>query len=348
MVKLLTLLAAAFAAVTVAALNALNQFAEIGPDKMGRCVPVTGIVGPEDLQVDPIKRRLFVASLDKRAGRGARGSVHVIDIDDPLASAGWHDRTGGFPKELQPVGLHYYEGEGVRRLFVVNDAAKSIEAYDVADDGELSHVETFKERRLTSPNDVVAVGARDFYVTNDASAGRASLIGRLQFLGRAPSGSLLHFNGVAWSLVDEGLRFANGVAVSPDGRSLVVAESAAMTVRLYERDPQTGVARATAVAELPGSGDNLNVAANGALLVAANPKPLSIALHRRTAEATSPSMILRSTDPFWSAQSPPDFETVFQSDGEVLSAATAADFLGGSLFIGALADDRFLICAPAS
>ncbi len=346
--KLATVVAAAIAMATVAALKGLNHFADIGPDRIGRCSPVTGIAGPEDLQLDPAGRRLFVSSFDKRAGRRARGSIHVIDIDDPLSSDGWRDRTGGVPAAFQPVGVFYFEGETDNRLFVVNDAAKSIEVFDVAENGDLVHLETFAERRLTSPNDLVAVGPRDFYVTNDASAGRASLLGRLQFIGRARAGRVFHFNGVAWSVADEGLRFANGIGLSRDKRSLVVAESSGMAIRVYKRDPDAGLLTLAAVTPIPGAGDNLNVAADGSLLVAANPKPLSIALHRQTAGATSPSMVLRSTDPYWGAHAPPEFETVFQSDGEALSAATAADFLGQSLYIGALADDRFLICAPAS
>ncbi|HXI87175.1 MAG TPA: hypothetical protein VNH64_06925, partial [Parvularculaceae bacterium] len=121
----------------------------------GRCSPLQGVGGADDLEIDPMKRRAFVSSFSASAsGSGvARGAIAAFSIDDPLSENAWSDRTLGEPAVFAPLGLHLYQREGARRLFVVNAAAKSVELYDVGDDGALSHVETFTERRLTSPND---------------------------------------------------------------------------------------------------------------------------------------------------------------------------------------------------
>ncbi|MBI1393807.1 MAG: hypothetical protein GC152_13800 [Alphaproteobacteria bacterium] len=344
--KALAALVALGAALFIVALKAHRQFDRLEPDLIGNCTPVRGIAGPEDLQVDPVGRRLFVSSFDKRATNVRRGSIHVLNVDDPLDAAGWRDRTNGRPEEFLPIGLHYYAKDEIQRLFVVNAASNAVELYDIESDGDLIHLETFTERRLKSPNDVVAIGPNDFLVTNDASAGRSSMLGRVQFLARARVGSVLRFNGTAWSLVDDHLRFANGIAINESGDRLYVGESAGRAVRIYQRPPGEEIFKLQDVIDMPGAVENLNVASDGRVIAAANPKPLSMALHRRSPEALSPSLIVQLGSSI-AGEGPAPIKPLFRSDGVFLSAATAADVIGSKLFVGTLADDRFLICNGA-
>ena len=269
-------------------LHAFNHFARVEERFSGACAPVRGVPGPEDVQIDRGAGRVFITSLDRRAaGRGdaVRGAVYAINLFDPLDASGWTDRTGGTPEAFEPLGAHLYEDGAVRRLFVVNAATDGVELFDVSPSGDLTHLETLAERRLTSPNDVVAVGPRAFYVSNDVKAGRDSVMGRVQFLARAGAGEVLYFDGVSWRVAASGLRFANGLATSADGARVYVAETAASSLRIYDRDARTGaLSRARDIA-LPAAPDNISVDETGALWVGGLPKPLAVSAHKRNPQA---------------------------------------------------------------
>ena len=325
-------------------LNSFNHFDKIEDRFAGSCSPVTGIAGPEDIQIDETARRAFVSSLDRRAlqsGEEVRGAVFSVNVDDPLDRSGWRDRTGGIPADFEPLGLHFYEGEGVRRLFVVNGANNGVELFDVTPEGELTHLETFTERRLNSPNDVVAVGPRSFYVSNDLEPGRDSVLGKLHFLGRASSGSVYFFNGIAWRLAAEGLRYANGVNVSPDGSRFYVAETSGGAVRIYDRNQETGTLTLASSVLIDAAPENINVDADGALWIAAMPKPLTLPAHSRDGSNRAPSQIWTYVD---SPGATVEAAEVYTNEGEAISAATSAAHLDGKLLIGALMDERYLLC----
>lgn len=317
-------------------LSAFNQFAPIEPVKLARCQPVRGIAGPEDIEIDGKRGLAFISSLDRR-GEGNRGAIHLFDLNDPLAETAWRDRTGGVPADFRPLGLSYYEDGETRRLFVVNEAGPSIELYEVEEDGDLAHLETFAERRILSPNSVAAAGPRSFYVSNDLRPGRNSPLAGFHFLMAADLGEIFYVNGPQWSVVADKLRFANGLALSPDGEKLYAAESAAKTVKVFERNSANGKLTLAQTIPLDASPDNLTFDGQGALWIAALPKPLLLPRLKRNAEATAPSEVLRVG---------PDgaVSTVYRDGGEQQSAATVAARLGGKLLIGGLYEQKFLFC----
>ncbi len=336
------LLLFALAGGTVAyTLFSFNHFKSVEDRFDGVCSPVAGVAGPEDIEATPSLGRAFVSSLDRRAGSLARGSILAVLIDDPLDSENWRDRTAGKPEKFRPLGLNYYEDGDVRRLFVVNEAAKSVEIFDVGPTGDLSHLETVLERRLTSPNDVIAVGPRSFYVTNDVEPGRASLIGKLQFLSRAASGKIYFFDGVAMRVASEGLRFANGIAMNARGTRLYAAETAGQALRIYDRDPISGALTLAKIESLPAAPDNLNVAWDGSVWIGAQPKPLSIPLVERDSTARAPSLVIRYVDQEGVAT---PMTEVFSNKGDAISTASVAAISGSRLLIGSLLDDKYLIC----
>ncbi|MBB5518671.1 SMP-30/gluconolactonase/LRE family protein [Amphiplicatus metriothermophilus] len=317
------------------------------PDGLGAvegfqaCAPVSGVPGPEDLQIDPARRRIFVSSFDRSAPEpGARGAIYVFSLDDPLAADAWRDRTGGVPEIFEPVGIYFYDDGETRRLFVANAAARAVELYDVTAGGDLRHLETFVERRLTSPNDVAAVGPRAFYVTNDAAPGRNSALGRLHYLLGVASGLILHFDGVAWRAGAEGLRFANGIALSPDGGRLYAAETAARGLRIYDRDAATGALAPVMFAPMGAPVRNINIDGTGALWIAASrPAPRATDRERRAGDARS--LVLRYDHMADLAVSP---RPVFVDDGRGLAAPTAAARLGDIVVVGGALEQKFLIC----
>ncbi len=335
-VAVFLVIAGLFGAAAWHVLDTFNHFADVDRTFPGRCAPVTGVAGPEDIAVDRGRGLAFVSSLDRRADN-ARGAIHLVDPADPLAAGGWRDMTGGVPAAFRPLGLDYYEEGDRRRLFVVNEAASSVELFDVAEDGGLTHLETFVERRMTSPNNVVATGPRSFYVTNDAKSGRTGFAAELNFLTRAALGEVLFHDGVSWRVAAAGLRFANGLALSPEGNALYVAETSGLAVKVFDRDPETGALSLSATIPAPAAPDNLGVDEDGAVWIGGLPKPLAMPLHARDPGATAPSSVMRLNGEGL-------IETIYRDDGSELSGSSAAARLGSTLMIGALYENKFLLC----
>ena len=324
-------------------LHAFNHFSTVENRFAGVCSPVSGVAGPEDVQVDRAAGRVFVSSLDRRSlanDDATRGAIYSIDPNDPLDAAGWTDRTGGEPEQFQPQGLHLYAEGDLRRLFVVNGANNGIEIFDVAPNGDLTHVETLMERRLTSPNDVFAVGPRAFYVTNDTESGRDTWLAKWQFLARVGSGDLFYFGGTSWRLAASELRFANGVAVSEDGARVYVSETAGGALKIFDRDAETGALTVSRSASLPVAPDNITLDADGALWISGSPKPLAIAAHQRDARIRAPSSVVRFIDDAEHSSAEP----IFSDRGDLISASTSATRLNDKLVIGALMENKFLLC----
>ncbi len=321
-------------------LYSFNHFEDVEDRFAGSCSPVTGVAGPADIETIGASGRAFVSSLDRRDA-GARGAIFSVLIDDPLDSENWRDRTLGTPSAFRPLGFNYYEEGDVRRLFVVNGATKAVDIFAVSSDGDLKLLESIAERRLTSPNDVVAVGPRSFYITNDIEAGRASLMGKIEFLTRSASGKVYYFDGVSMRVAADGLRFANGIAKSADGARIYVAETTGPSLRLFDRDQETGVLRQTAIEMLPAAPDNITVAWDGALWIGAQPKPLATTLVEQNAQKSAPSLVIRFVD---NREKPSTLTEIFSSDGGLISTSSVATIAGRRLLVGALFDDRYLIC----
>jgi len=324
-----------------ATLRSFNHFETIERSFAGKCAPVAGIAGPEDLQIDAVTGRAFISSLDRRK-EGARGAIHIFDVDDPLSDSAWRDRTGGVPADFQPLGLYFFRQGEIQRLFVVNQANNGVELFDVASDGALTHMETFTERRLTSPNDVVAVGPRAFYVTNDVRSGRDGMLASLHFIMRSASGAVFYMDGSVWRVALEGLHFANGVNISPDGLTLYVAETAANAINFYDRDADNGRLELLKSIKLAASPDNINVDEIGAVWIGALPKPLLVPRHGRNPGIAAPSEIIRIS----SVGGAP--EVIYRDDGGEISASTSAARIGSTLLIGSLFEKKFLICNLSS
>jgi arylesterase / paraoxonase len=312
----------------------------------GECRAVAGVLGPEDLEWARRSHTLFISS-DPRAVEGiagaAAGGLYSWDTSDvearPVALA-------VSERPFHPHGLSSFEDEdGSVVLFVVNhptdSVSTSVERF-VWRSGRLEHQATLRDPALFNGNDVVAIDARRFYVTLDHGY-RETYKRKLELYSRRGHGKVAFYDGARFQVVADGIAYANGLALSADGRQLFVASMTQNQLLVYARDPRTNALRRQAAIELPGGPDNVQVGLDGALWVGAHPDLFALKAYSQDRARPSPSRVLRVLPPFDGSASVTE---VFADRGARLGSASTAVDLGDRLVLGAVFDDHLLDCKP--
>jgi arylesterase/paraoxonase len=197
---------------------------------------------------------------------------------------------------------------------------------------------------MYSPNDVVAVGPRSFYVTNDHGS-RTKFSRTLEEYLRLARSHVLYFDGENFKRASGGLLYANGINKSPDGRTIYVAAVTAGKIHVYDRDTATGALAPRTQIELGTGVDNIEVDGAGNLWAAAHPKLLTFVKHSKDGSHPSPSQVLKITP-----TGEKDFQVteIFLDDGKWLSGASVGAAFENTLLVGPVFDDRFLVCKFAN
>lgn len=319
----------------------------LSPTEPGSCSDIAGFLGPEDMAVDQARGIAFIPRAD-RFGVAMRGAPPMggIDLLDLAAEHPERRTLSPLPEaDFFPHGLDLWTGpEGERRLFAVNHGRSgddhSVAIFTVGEDNSLSHVETIRSDRFVDPNDLVAVGPRQFYVTN--LYGSKSEGGRLlESYLMLPRANLLFYDGRDARIVADGLAMANGVTASADQRTIYVAEVIARAVTAFRREADDGLTELWRET-LPMGIDNLTRDAEGALWAAGHPKLLEISARMRDEDRVSASEVIR-LDPETRQQ-----QTIWQDRGKGLSAASVAVRYGDRLFIGAVFGETMRLCGPVT
>lgn len=327
-------------------LSAAGFFTDIRAEVPAECRAIASVPGPEDIQIDRERGLAFVSAFDRRAAmaghEATRGGIYVIDLKAPQAEWALRPVTANEPADFRPHGLSLYVGAGgERRLFVVNHAAKgeAVEIFDIAADGLLTHVKTVADPLFASLNDVVAVGPEAFYATNDH--GSKGLGGRLSDLLLLRNANVVYYDGASAHAAADRLLFANGINVSPDGKTLYVSEMLGAALHIYTRDPATGALTSRDYARLGTGLDNIDVEPDGALLIAAHPHLMAFLKHAGDPKALSPSQVVR-VEP--GAGQGGKAGTIYLNRGEEISGSSVAAGFGDMMLIGNVFDPKILAC----
>lgn len=302
------------------------------------CESISGVVGAEDIVVDPVTGTAMLSSYDRRAalaGEPVQGAIYAWSPDGGLRSL-----TSDFPRELYPHGISLWRSdEGEARLFVVNHAPTGDRVEIFSWDGDrLSLVESIADDSLHSLNDLAGVGPDSFYATNDHGA-RGSVGRALEDYLRLRRGTVVYWDGRRATQVADGIGYANGIAVSAEGDRLYVASPTRGTIHLFERREQSGALEPRGTIEIGSGVDNITVADDGELWVGAHPKLLSFVAHSRDETKPSPSEVWR-IDPADGNSA----EVVWRDSGEQLSGISVAVPWEGRLLLGSVFEPHFLVC----
>lgn len=330
-------------------LSAAGYFTAIKQEVAAQCSAIPSPPGPEDIQIDRARGLAFVSATDRRAlmagDTAARGGIYTIDLTAPTDQWSLHPVTASEPADFHPHGISLYFGpDGMRRLFAVNHRAAgghSIEIFNIAADGMLTHVKTVEDPLLVSPNDVAAVGPEAFYATNDhGTSNRTKAMLDDLLLNR--NANVVYYDGKAMRVVGGTLSFANGINVSADGKSVYVTEFLGLALHVYARDPATGDLTPRDYTPLGTGLDNIDVQEDGALLIAAHPKITAMIAHAGDAAKISPSQIIR-------VELSPTGDggragTIYLNLGGQLSGSSVAAGYRDLMLIGNVFDPKILVC----
>jgi len=348
LLKILGLLVLVAGLGTLYVLNRGGAFRKIEPHFAGTCESLPLDASAEDMTVDRERGFVYLSYLDRQSlvkgdGTNVQGTVMRLDLNRrPLAI---EEALLDKPAHLRTHGLSLYvDPAGKRSLFVINHPvnrgteAEMIEVFDEELPGQFRHRETFSSPLFNSPNDMAAVGPRQFYVANDKVL-KGGLAAGLQQVGIGAS-PLTYFDGNEARVVVDDIASGGGINVSQDGTTLYVAETAGQRLRVLGRNPADGSVTGQARISLPTSPDNVDVAADGSLWVAGHASTVKLIQHFING-TPAPTQVLRVVPGTGGAAT---VDEIYLNAGDQIPAGSVGVTYGKNLLIGSITARQILVC----
>jgi arylesterase/paraoxonase len=316
----------------------------VEPRFAGNCRAIALGGSSEDIVIDRRRGIAYLSLLDRDGARHdaqTLGTVMLLDLNraEPAPRAAMSYDPPGF----RPHGVSLLAADSQpARLFVVShrpDGSHTVEIAEQGASGGFFPKETIRDAAFVHPNAIAATGARQFYLTND-TLGEGHWALAQQALLHSGRSTLVYFDGEKARVVVTDLNFPAGLASSPDGSRLYVAETLARQLRIYRREAASGALAIEDTIELAVAPGNIDVDDDGRVWIVAFPKLLSLAAHLRDPGKRSPTQVLRFD--------PQDKRVteIYTDDGAAISAGSAAAPWNGEFLVGAMLDKKVLLCKP--
>ncbi|TNE36022.1 MAG: hypothetical protein EP347_12050 [Alphaproteobacteria bacterium] len=341
----------------VRTLYRVNGFATLSPEAPGQCTRIAAPAGPEDMQLDARSGLVYLSSTDRRAlvngTDDADGDIYLFDPAAPekgFMPLGLAAQLEG--RHFYPHGISLYRDEvGRTTLMVINHPSETenrIEIFDLFEEeigGALVRQVAFRrsvdDPLIHAPNDLQAVGHDAFYVSNDHGPGGAFMRALDDYVPLS-RGTLVYFDGETAEVAADGFSYANGVAISADGRELVVGETTGMSLTFFARDGESGALTLKEKLPLYTGVDNIDRAVDGSYWVGAHPQLLKFGPHAKDPANVSPSHVLK-------VKPGPEgrggaVEQIYLGLGDEISGSSVAIEAAGKVFIGQVFDPFLLVC----
>ena len=312
-------------------------FTEIKPHFKGNMVKIEGFEGNEDATVD---RKTGIALISSPAfNLNNNGSIFMLNLNE--SSPKPINLTQKLPfTSFHPHGLYLYQlTNGQKRLFVINHRTDGqyIEIFQFTD-SSLVHLESIQNPLFISPNDIVAVGEHQFYLTNDHDESLSSWRSKKDIL-QIPMGNVCFYDGKNAKVVAESIMYANGINKSLDGKTIFVASASGRKILVYERNTQEEILTETDEIAINGP-DNIDIDEVGNLWVGCHPKLLKFLAHSKDHFKLSPSEIIKIT---YHGKGTAQSESIYLNDGSEISASTVAVPYKDKLLIGSVFEKHILL-----
>lgn len=335
--------------VVIGILLPAGMFKSIQPHFDGTVQKMTlPIAGPEDITIDQQTGTVFISADDRRANMkqpgSTRGGMFVMILTDSLPFL--REVSPAHITDFHPHGISLWrEPDGRLFLFVINhrqaNPAHVVERFEWKNDS-LIHLESISNpERMTSPNDLVAVGERAFYVTNDHYYATRGLGRTLEDYLQRSIAFVNYFNGTSFITVADGIAYPNGITLSPDHSKIIVAATTGRKVLVYDRNLSTGALKLNQTIAVDTGVDNIEVDEQGALWIGCHPQLLKFAGHAADEKKFSPSQVLKITP---TATGHYTTAEIFLNDGTLYSGSSVAAVYKNTMLIGSVFENSILFC----
>ena len=290
----------------------------------GTCTKLAGYQGAEDIVLDAERRQAYAVGGDRRSFRSGgpgRAKIWAISLDRAESQTPV-DIAPPTPTTFRSFGADLHiDTDGTRRLFVASrpDGGHTIEVFKLSANGAFEHERTLRSPLLKNPNEVQAIGPDRVLVTLDKNADAGTPMEVLEGVFQQLTGKVLLLGPDESRIVADELNMANGLALSPDGRTLYVAETVGRSIVVFDRDPVTNQLTRRTTVPIDMAPDNLTVAPDGRVFIAGHPKLLTLALgYQKSEDKLSPSKV-SIYDPASGG-----LRIVFASEGREIAASSVA------------------------
>ncbi len=320
-----------------------GQFKTIKSHFACECSPVMGLSGAEDITIHPGTGIAYISACDRRSisnGKIVPGAIFSYNLKTTRPKL--INLTPEAGKDFQPHGISLYTGtDGKNTLFVINHGGGNhrIEIFNLKD-GTLIHRKTISDPMLVSPNDLVAVGPDQFYVTNDHKyvSGVKKVLEEYLKLKVA---NVVYYNGTGFSEAASGVGYANGINSSHDGKTIYLAATVGRSLHIFDRNIKSGKLELKNSLKLKTGLDNIEMDKDGSLWIGAHPQLLTFVQHSKNPSKISPSQILHVI-PLDSGKF--DIKEVYLNNGEQISGSSVAAVYNNRMIIGSVFEDKILDC----
>lgn len=327
-------------------MSSLGGFETVEASYPDACTRIVDMPGAEDIAPDYSSGFAYVSSDDRwayAAGDDKAGAIYRIDMKAEIHGAPVKMAGTENLKNFHPHGMDLFQDGDRKLLFVISHRAPEapIAGHDIyvfeISDRSLQLVETFSGNAFRSPNDLVAVGPRQFYFSNDrANLEKDGALLEVLF-GQAVT-DISFFDGTDSTIVAGDLAFANGVAISADGKTIYATQTRGGVTNLYRRDTQTNALEPLATIPTGNGPDNITRAEDGSIWVTTHVNSLALSAHTEDPSALSPVRVFELDEESQTAHA------VYEDDGGLISAASVAVPYQDKLFIGSIYQDWILAC----
>jgi len=309
----------------------------------GSCRPIaTGAGSAEDLEIDHRTGIAYLSAYDRRAvvsGQSVTGTILQLDLNSAEPTP--KPALVKLPNDFKPHGLSLlHADDGSTHLYVISHVAEDrhlVEQFSRGpEEKTFAHVRSIEDVLFSSPNDLVAIGEGLFLVVNDTGASNAFERATEMPFARRLSPLVMYDNGSASVLRND---LASPAGINADAEHLYVAETGGKRVSVYALDDLSGPPRQ--IVRLPSAPDNIDIAADGSLWVAAHANTLALIRHFIDAQNPAPSQVFRIDSG--------TFEPVqrFLDLGENLSAGSVGATYANWLLLGSITEPHVLLCSVA-
>lgn len=296
--------------------------------------------GIEDITVDQETGLAYLSSQDRRAPK-AVGAIYLVNTKD--SSIVFKDLTSKFKiTGFRPHGISFVKTPQKEKfLFVISHGNTKSEIINFKVEGDsLLFLNKYTSTEFISPNDILAVGKNQFFITNDHTRKKdwLRLIGDyLKF----PSGNVVYFDSEKARIVSNGIAYANGINISSNGQQIYVTSTTTNKLYVFEPNIQSKQLEEIANFNLLFSPDNIEIKKDGNLLIACHPKVLDFTKHAKNPNVHSASAILELKIDL--NQKTINQKTIYLNKGKSISGSSvAAPFSENKLLVGSVFENKIL------